>query len=83
MTHPVNTIDLSAPADTGVFFPCSATQERCWFLNQLNPGNPALNVAIRWAVTGRFSAKSFEAAFHAVIARHEILRTRFVEQGGR
>lgn len=64
-------------------FPCSATQERCWFLDRMNPGTPALNVAIRWNVTGRFSAAAFKAAFRAVIARHEILRTRFVEDGGR
>jgi acyl carrier protein len=64
-------------------FPCSATQERCWFLDRMNPGTPALNVAIRWSVTGHFSAAAFEAAFRTVIARHEILRTRFVEEAGR
>lgn len=64
-------------------FPCSATQERCWFLDRMAPGTPALNVAIRWAVAGRFSAAAFEAAFRTVMARHEILRTRFVEEAGR
>ena len=63
-------------------FPCSATQERCWFLDRMNPGNPALNVAIRWNVTGRFSARAFDAAFRDVIARHEILRTAFAEENG-
>lgn len=82
MTAPVTTPTFDATG-TANCFPCSATQDRCWFLDRLNPGNPALNVAIRWNVNGRFSAASFEAAFRAVIARHEILRTRFVEDAGR
>ncbi|WP_373636872.1 condensation domain-containing protein [Yoonia sp. BS5-3] len=83
MNTQVDITGQDTPDTDALCFPCSATQERCWFLNQLNPGNPALNVAIRWAVTGRFSAKSFEAAFAAAIARHEILRTRFIDHGGK
>jgi len=64
-------------------FPCSASQERCWFLDQMSPGTPALNVAVRWAVKGRFTAAAFQSAFRDVIARHEILRTSFVTVGGR
>ncbi len=64
-------------------FPCSATQERCWFLDQLEPGNRALNVAIRWTITGRIDAAAIREAYRAVIARHEILRTRFASQDGR
>lgn len=79
-SYHAQTITAPDPAD---LVPCSATQERFWFLDQLDPGNPALNVAIRWALSGRFSAKSLEAAFRKVIERHEILRTRFVEIDGR
>ncbi|WP_226781565.1 condensation domain-containing protein [Oceaniglobus trochenteri] len=82
MTLPA-TPPAHADSDGIACFPCSATQERCWFLDRLNPGNPALNVAIRWNVTGRFTAAGFEAAFRGVILRHEILRTRFAEQDGR
>lgn len=64
-------------------FPCSASQERCWFLDQMTPGTPALNVAIRWAVDGRFTAAAFQGAFRDVIARHEILRTGFIAVAGR
>lgn len=63
-------------------FPLSATQERCWFLDQLEPGNPALNVAIRWTITGEIDAQSIADAYRAVIARHEILRTRFAWVNG-
>ncbi|MBB6486252.1 condensation domain-containing protein [Rhizobium lusitanum] len=63
-------------------FPCTQTQLRCWILDQLNPGNPALNVAVRWEIRGSFKASTLEAAFKKTIQRHEILRTRFVEKGG-
>ena len=63
-------------------FPLSATQERCWFLDQLEPGNPALNVAIRWTITGEIDAQSIADAYRTVIARHEILRTRFAWVNG-
>lgn len=64
-------------------FPCTQTQLRCWILDQLNPGNPALNVAVRWEIRGSFKVSTLEAAFRKVIQRHEILRTRFIEKGGR
>ncbi len=64
-------------------FPCTQTQLRCWILDQLNPGNPALNVAVRWEIRGVFRVSTLEAAFRKIIQRHEILRTRFIERNGR
>lgn len=64
-------------------FPCTQTQLRCWILNQLNPGNPGLNVAVRWEIRGNFKAATLEAAFRKIIQRHEVLRTRIVEKDGR
>lgn len=64
-------------------FPCTQTQLRCWVLDQLKPGNPALNVAVRWEIRGNFKASTIEAALRRIIQRHEVLRTRFVERAGR
>ncbi|MGV1794648.1 condensation domain-containing protein [Rhizobium sp. A37_96] len=72
---------VAAPSIIGEF-PCTQTQLRCWILDQLNPGNPALNVAVRWEIRGSFKVATLEAAFRKVIQRHEILRTRFIEKGG-
>lgn len=77
-----NTAPVTEPAVIAEF-PCSQTQLRCWILDQLKPGNPALNVAVRWEIRGAFRSSTLEAAFRTVIQRHEILRTRFVEVGGR
>lgn len=81
MTTPRDQIDATADnvIDT---LPCSVTQARFWFLEKIEPGNAALNVALRWELSGVFRAESIEQAFRAIIARHEILRTRFVVQNG-
>ncbi|MEH6775993.1 MAG: condensation domain-containing protein, partial [Cereibacter changlensis] len=63
-------------------FPATATQLRFWFLDQMTPGTPALNVAVRWEIRGQVQPSSIEAAFQRVIDRHEILRTRLVEEDG-
>ena len=63
-------------------FPCSASQQRCWFIQALNPNSTVLNIALRWEIKGAFSASTIEQAFQTIIDRHEILRTRFVETDG-
>ncbi|WP_051955598.1 condensation domain-containing protein [Beijerinckia mobilis] len=63
-------------------FPCSSSQERCWFINALNPGTTALNIALRWDIKGCFTPDLVERAFQQVIDRHEILRSRFIEKDG-
>ncbi|ACB94497.1 condensation domain-containing protein [Beijerinckia indica] len=65
-----------------LLFPCSSSQERCWFIDALSPGTSALNVALRWEIKGRFSRDTVEQAFQKVIDRHEILRTRFLVKDG-
>ncbi|MFC2966691.1 condensation domain-containing protein [Acidimangrovimonas pyrenivorans] len=63
-------------------FPLSTMQRQLWFIDQMNPGDPTLNVAVRWELRGPVRNESIEDAFKAIIARHEILRTRFVEEDG-
>ena len=57
--------------------PCSPTQQRFWLLEQLDPGNPALNVAVRWRLEGEVSLPGLEHAWRTIIARHQTLRTWF------
>ena len=64
-------------------FPCSVAQERFWLLDRLEPGNPAYNVAVRWQLEGTVSTALLEQAWTQILARHEILRTRFLEIDGR
>lgn len=63
-------------------FPASVTQQRCWIMEQITPGNKGLNLAVRWEVRGNMPGDVAEAAFQEIVNRHEILRTRFVERDG-
>lgn len=63
-------------------FPTSIGQKRCWFMEQMHPGNRGLNLAVRWELRGPVTSDMVAAAFGQIIARHEILRTCFVEQDG-
>jgi amino acid adenylation domain-containing protein len=65
-----------------MMFPCSLAQERFWVLDQLDPGNTALNVAVRWRLEGVVDSATMERAVRQVIDRHEVLRTGFVEADG-
>lgn len=62
--------------------PCSLAQKRFWFLEQFEPGNPALNIGVRWRFDGVVSDAAIEAAYQALLMRHEILRTTFIEKDG-
>ncbi len=61
--------------------PLSPAQERLWFLDRFDPGQPN-NVAFARRLHGGVDAARLTAAFGAVTARHEALRARFVEQDG-
>ena len=63
-------------------FPVSSSQERCWFINAMDPGTPSLNVALRWELHRRIDHDAIAGAFAVVIERHEALRTTVEEQGG-
>lgn len=53
----------------------SSGQRRLWFMQQRHPDSTAYNVPIRWRGRGALDAAAFEQALHAVIDRHEVLRT--------
>ncbi len=62
--------------------PLSFSQQRLWFLDQLEPENPFYNVAIAARVVGLLDAEVLEAALQAVVARHAALRTTFRSVAG-
>src|SRR5688500_17042038 len=57
--------------------PLSFAQQRLWFLDQLQPGNPAYNLFDAWRLSGPLRVHILEEAFDEVVQRHEILRTNF------
>ncbi|MCP4653813.1 MAG: non-ribosomal peptide synthetase, partial [bacterium] len=60
----------------------SAVQRRLWFLDQLDPGSPAYNLASSVELLGALDPAVLEAALAEVVRRHEPLRSRFPSPGG-
>ncbi|MEU9570914.1 condensation domain-containing protein, partial [Streptomyces massasporeus] len=63
-------------------FPLSFAQQRLWFLSQLGLNQQEYLVPRVVRVRGEFDAAALEAAFSGLVARHEVLRTRFVIGAG-
>ncbi|MCK3851750.1 non-ribosomal peptide synthetase [Pseudomonas sp. W2Jun17] len=69
-------VDRSAPV------PLSYSQQRMWFLWQMEPDSPAYNVGGMARLRGVLDVQRFEAALQALIMRHETLRTTFPSVDG-
>src|SRR4051812_14591673 len=68
---------------TGVAsWPLTPNQQRMWFLQRYNPGDPAYNVHNSQQLTGRLDVPALVRALEEVVRRHEPLRTRFREVDG-
>ncbi|MTJ53560.1 AMP-binding protein [Anabaena sp. UHCC 0253] len=63
--------------------PLCLAQERLWFLDQLEPGNPFYNVAIAIRLSGKLDGVILESSLNEIIKRHESLRTTFVAVAGK
>src|SRR5688500_7503693 len=50
-------------------------QERLWFLDQMEPGNPFYNIPMACLISARVDVPTLERAFTEIITRHEALRT--------
>src|SRR5882724_8478254 len=57
--------------------PLSFTQQRLWFLDQLDPGSFLYNVPINIRLTGRLERGLLQSILNEIIKRHETLRTTF------
>ncbi|WP_049290821.1 condensation domain-containing protein, partial [Pseudomonas aeruginosa] len=62
--------------------PLSYSQQRMWFLWQLEPDSPAYNVGGLARLSGPLDVARFEAALQALVQRHETLRTTFPSVDG-
>ncbi|TGE21485.1 amino acid adenylation domain-containing protein [Hymenobacter aquaticus] len=66
-----------APVGAQASYALSPSQYRLWVLSQLEDALVAYNMPAAKRLTGPLDVASFEKALHAVVARHEILRTVF------
>jgi amino acid adenylation domain-containing protein len=71
------------PVSREAALPLSFSQQRLWFLDQLEPGGAAYNVASAIRLKGELDVAALRRSLDAVVLRHEVLRTTFTTQGGR
>ncbi|HEX5753854.1 MAG TPA: amino acid adenylation domain-containing protein [Archangium sp.] len=57
--------------------PLSFAQQRLWFLDRLEPDSPLYNVFLALRLEGALDTAVLERSFHALLQRHESLRTVF------
>ncbi|WKZ11826.1 MAG: amino acid adenylation domain-containing protein [Gammaproteobacteria bacterium] len=62
--------------------PLSYPQQRLWFLERLQPGGAAYHLHAAYRLRGELRVEALQRALAAVLARHEALRTVFVERAG-
>ena len=60
-------------------FPLSPVQQRLWLAYQLDPASPRYNVPLVCRIVGRLDRDALGRALADVVARHEILRSRFTD----
>src|SRR2546429_3975687 len=61
----------------------SFSQERLWFLDQIEPGGAAYVVALALEMRGALDVPALERALGALVSRHESLRTVFANVEGK
>ena len=62
--------------------PLSFAQQRLWFLDQLQPGSNAYNMAGGLRLSGSLDVSVLERSLNEILRRHEALRTAFPTSDG-
>jgi hypothetical protein len=62
--------------------PLSFAQQRLWFLDQMEPGNPYYNMPAAVRLDGEVCVSALERAFSEIVRRHEVLQAGYVLQNG-
>jgi len=63
--------------------PLSHAQQRLWFIDQLEPGNPLYNICAMYRLWGPLNTDALHKTINEIVRRHESLRTTFRAEDGR
>ncbi len=70
------------PAPRDCELPLSFAQRRLWFMDQLEPGNSAYNLATAYELDGKLDPAALADSLREITRRHKVLRSRFPSHDG-
>jgi amino acid adenylation domain-containing protein/FkbM family methyltransferase len=70
------------PVSRDTALPLSFSQQRLWFLDQLEPGSAVYNSPAAVKLSGSLDIKALERTLNEIVRRHEVLRTTFSVHDG-
>ncbi|MGE5659086.1 MAG: amino acid adenylation domain-containing protein [Actinomycetota bacterium] len=80
---PTETRDSADACEEEVFaFPTAFAQQRLWFMDQFEPGNPFYNLPAAVSLKGKLNVAVLEQSLQEIVRRHEALRTTFATVDG-
>ncbi|EKE80853.1 non-ribosomal peptide synthetase [Idiomarina xiamenensis] len=66
------------PSDERDTFPLAFAQSQLWFQHQVNGANLAYNISLGYQLKGKLEFAVVQRALDEIVARHELLRSRFI-----
>ena len=81
-SNTINSQDIIPVITQRQNLPLSFSQTRLWFLDLLEPNNPAYNIAVAFRLDGDLNIEALEKSLNSIIQRHEVLRTTFESNSG-
>jgi amino acid adenylation domain-containing protein len=64
-------------ADRTQDLPLSFSQQRLWFLDQIEPNSSSYNIPEAVQLTGELNIQILQQAIDAIVAQHEVIRTNY------
>ncbi|RXU22781.1 non-ribosomal peptide synthetase, partial [Pseudomonas syringae] len=77
-----NTLPQIVPTSREAQLPLSFAQQRLWFLAQMEGASAAYHIPAGLRIVGALEEAALQHALKRIVARHEVLRTTFVQTGG-
>lgn len=71
-----------SPVERNGTAPLSFNQQQFWLLDQVGPNRSAYNVCSAIKINGALDVQKLQKALETIVARHEVLRTNIVVDGG-
>ncbi|WP_125780726.1 non-ribosomal peptide synthetase [Pseudoalteromonas rubra] len=71
---------VARPREDSAHLPLSFAQQRLWFIDKLNGSSAEYNMPVAFDVDGTLDLDAAQAALNSLVARHEVLRTVYLDQ---